>query len=92
MENEMPKECQGYEIIYSYKVGKITHAIGHNPKAPDPYVAWYYTTVSGFYWGIYTNTYEKAMTHLLERVRLGDIGNLKSRGVIPSEKGGRDVR
>lgn len=91
-ENQMPKECQGYQIIYSYRVGSITHAIGHNPKAPDPYVAWYYTPASGFYFGKYTNTHEKAMTYLLDRVRMGDVNNLKGRGIIPSSKGGRDVR
>ena len=90
--NTMPNECQGYQIVFSYKVGEITHAIGHNPKAPSPYVAWYYTERSGFYWGSYTGTYEKAMTHLLERVRIGDVSSLKGRGVIPSDKGGRDVR
>ena len=24
----LPSECQGYEIIFSYRVGENTHAIG----------------------------------------------------------------
>ena len=92
-EKEIPKINRGYKIIYEYRVGKVTHAIGHDPKSPDPYVAWYYTPESGFYWGSrYTSTYEKAMTCLLDRVRMADVNSLKARDVIPSDKGGRDVR
>ena len=82
----LPSECQGYEIIFSYRVGENTHAIGHNPNKAASYVVWYYTPLGGFFWGKYADSFEKAMTSLLERVRMGDIANLKNHGVIPSVK------
>ena len=82
----LPSECQGYEIIFSYRVGENTHAIGHNPKKADSYVVWYYTPLHGFFRGKYADSFEKAMTSLLERVRMGDIANLKNHGIIPSKK------
>ena len=82
----LPSECQGYDIIFSYRVGENTHAIGHNPKKAASYVVWYYTPLHGFFWGKYADSFEKAMTSLLERVRMGDIANLKNHGIIPSKK------
>ena len=87
----MPSECQGYEIIFSYRVGENTHAIGHNPKKAASYVVWYYTPLGGFFWGKYADSFEKAMTSLLERVRMGDIKNLKPHGIIPSAKNASDA-
>ena len=58
----LPSECQGYEIIFSYRVGENTHAIGHNPKKADSYVVWYYTPLGGFFWGKYADSFEKSMT------------------------------
>ena len=31
----------GYEIIESHTIGSNELVIGHNPKAPNPYVCWY---------------------------------------------------
>ena len=31
---------QGYEIIESCTIGSKELVIGHNPKAPNPYVCW----------------------------------------------------
>ena len=104
--NTLPSECQGYEIIFSYRVGENTHAIGHNPKKAASYVVWYYTPLSGFFWGKYADSFEKAMTFwgkyadsfekamtsLLERVRMGDIANLKNHGIIPRVKDAEDVK
>ena len=89
--NTLPSECQGYEIIFSYRVGETTHAIGHNPKKAASYVVWYYTPLGGFFWGKYADSFEKAMTSLLERVRMGDIKNLKTHGIIPSVKDASDA-
>lgn len=89
--NTLPSECQGYEIIFSYRVGENTHAIGHNPKKAASYVVWYYTPLGGFFWGKYVDSFEKAMTSLLERVRMGDIKNLKTHGIIPSVKDAGDA-
>lgn len=89
--NTLPSECQGYEIIFSYRVGDNTHAIGHNPKKAASYVVWYYTPLGGFFWGKYTDSFEKAMTSLLERVRMGDIKNLKTHGIISSVKDASDA-
>ena len=86
----LPSECQGYEIIFSYKVGENIHAIGHNPESNSPYIVWYYTPLGGFFRGKYADTFEKAMTSLLERVRMGDIANLKNHGIIPSVKDAKD--
>ena len=89
--NSLPSECQGYEIIFSYRVGENTHAIGHNPESNAPYVVWYYTPINGFFWGKYADTFEKAMTSLLERVRMGDIKSLKHHGIIPNAKNAKDA-
>ena len=32
----------GYEIIESCTIGNNELVIGHNAKAPNPYVCWYY--------------------------------------------------
>lgn len=37
MENEK-RSNQGYEIIESCTIGSTELVIGHNPKAPNPYV------------------------------------------------------
>ena len=39
----MEKETRsngGYEIIESCTIGSTELVIGHNPKAPNPYVCW----------------------------------------------------
>ena len=44
MENEK-RSNQGYEIIESCTIGSTELVIGHNPKAPNPYVCWYCITI-----------------------------------------------
>ena len=42
--NEEKRINGGYEIIESCTIGSNELVIGHNPKAPNPYVCWYCTT------------------------------------------------
>lgn len=56
---------QNYEIIESKKKGDMELVIGHNPKAPNPYVCWYYN--DGYFWGYYCNSLESAQNKLNER-------------------------
>ena len=39
--NEEKRIDGGYEIIESCTIGSNELVIGHNPKAPNPYVCWY---------------------------------------------------
>lgn len=39
--NEEKRINAGYEIIESCTIGSTELVIGHNPKAPNPYVCWY---------------------------------------------------
>ena len=39
--NEEKRINGGYEIIESCTIGSNELVIGHNPKAPNPYVCWY---------------------------------------------------
>ena len=57
----------GYEIIESCTIGSTELVIGHNPKAPNPYVCWYYKGGDNYFWGYYTNDYEDAWDKLCER-------------------------
>ena len=43
----------GYEIIESCTIGSTELVIGHNPKAPNPYVCWYCKGGDNYYWGCY---------------------------------------
>ena len=40
--NEEKRMNGGYEIIESCQIGRTELVIGHNSKAPNPYVCWYY--------------------------------------------------
>lgn len=42
--NEEKRINGGYEIIESCTIGSNELVIGHNPKAPNPYVCWYCKT------------------------------------------------
>ena len=42
--NEEKRINAGYEIIESCTIGSTELVIGHNPKAPNPYVCWYCKT------------------------------------------------
>ena len=39
--NEEKRINAGYEIMESCTIGSTELVIGHNPKAPNPYVCWY---------------------------------------------------
>lgn len=42
----------GYEIIESCTIGSTELVIGHNPKAPNPYVCWYCKGGDNYFRGI----------------------------------------
>ena len=42
----------GYEIMESCTIGNNELVIGHNAKAPNPYVCWYCKDGSDYFWGI----------------------------------------
>ena len=46
----------GYEIIESCTIGSTELVIGHNPKAPNPYVCWYCKGGGNYFWGTYCDT------------------------------------
>ena len=54
MEKEK-RSNQGYEIIESCTIGSTELVIGHNPKAPNPYVCWYCKGGDNYFWGHYCN-------------------------------------
>lgn len=58
---------QGYEIIESRTVGSMELVIGHNSKAPNPYVCWYCKDGSDYFWGYYCNEVIAARDKLNER-------------------------
>lgn len=58
---------QGYEIIESCTIGSKELVIGHNPKAPNPYVCWYCKGGDNYYWGCYCNELSAAGEGLSER-------------------------
>lgn len=66
MDNET-RSNQGYEIIKSRIIGDTELVIGHNPKAPNPYVCWYCKNGTDYYWGYYTNELRYAQNKLRER-------------------------
>ena len=58
---------QGYEIIESCTIGNTELVIGHNPKAPNPYVCWYCKGGYNYYWGYYCDDLLEAREKLNER-------------------------
>lgn len=58
---------QGYEIIESCTIGSKELVIGHNPKAPNPYVCWYCKGGDNYYCGCYCNELSAARESLSER-------------------------
>lgn len=65
--SEETRSNQGYAIIESRTIGGTEIVIGHNPKAPNPYVCWYCKNQTDYYWGYYTNEYGAAKDKLRER-------------------------
>ena len=57
----------GYEIIESHTIGSNELVIGHNAKAPNPYVCWYCKDGSDYFWGYYCNQLSEAREKLNER-------------------------
>ena len=51
--NEEKRINGGYEIIESCTIGSNELVIGHNPKAPNPYVCWYCKNGKEYFWGYY---------------------------------------
>lgn len=54
----------GYEIIESCTIGNNELVIGHNAKAPNPYVCWYCKDGSDYFWGYYCNQLSEAREKL----------------------------
>lgn len=58
-----------YKIITAVRVDKRTEiVIGHNPKAPSPYVCWYCYNGKDYNCGDYCNSYRGAMESLGVRI------------------------
>ena len=57
----------GYEIMESCTIGNNELVIGHNAKAPNPYVCWYCKDGSDYFWGYYCNQLSEAREKLMER-------------------------
>ena len=75
------RENAGYEIITALRCGKRTElVIGHNPKAPNPYVCWWCYDGNNYSTGDYCNTFKSALESLADRVKrnlcFSDFGNL----------------
>ena len=66
----------GYAIVSDIVVGEFEFVLGHNPKAPSPFVTWEYSPRGGYYWGHYFEDENDAVFDLLERaaVALRAIG------------------
>ena len=54
----------GYEIIEGCTIGSTELVIGHNPKAPNPYVCWYCKGGDNYFWGYYCNELSAAREKL----------------------------
>ena len=64
---EEKRSNQGYEIIESCTIGSTELVIGHNPKAPNPYVCWYCKGGDNYFWGHYCTELSAAREKLNER-------------------------
>ncbi len=67
--NEEKRMNSGYEIIESCTIGNNELVIGHNPKAPNPYVCWYCKNGADYFWGYYCNDITEAREKLRERYK-----------------------
>ena len=65
--SEETRSNQGYEIIESCTIGSTELVIGHNPKAPNPYVCWYCKGGDNYFWGYDCNDISVAREKLNER-------------------------
>ncbi len=69
----MKKEIvvEGYTIIERKQAGEVMVVVGHNPKAPAPYVTWKaydFTNFTSFNYGHYFLTRQEAMTDYFQRL------------------------
>ena len=67
--NEEKRINGGYEIIESCTIGNNELVIGHNPKAPNPYVCWYCKNGKEYFWGYYCNELSSAREKLNEAMK-----------------------
>lgn len=59
----------GYRIIESHmKPNGDELVIGHHEKAPQPYVCWWCSDGTNYYWGHYCSSYEEAREDMFERL------------------------
>ena len=69
MADENPQFVQGYTILKSAYVEGKEFVLGHNPKAPEPYVTWQAKGHSKDYEvGHYKKTYKDALRDFNRRV------------------------
>lgn len=59
----------GYVIVSNIVVGEFEFVLGHNPKAPSPFVTWEYSPRSGYYWGHYFEDELAAVQDLIDRAQ-----------------------
>ncbi len=62
---------QGYTIIEQKRAGKTMVVVGHNPKAPSPYVTWKsyaHSEFQSFEMGHYFSTLKDAMVDYYKRL------------------------
>lgn len=73
--NEEKRMNGGYEIIESCQIGRTELVIGHNSKAPNPYVCWYCKDGSDYFWGYYCNQLSMTMDDILsmQGITVADI-------------------
>lgn len=87
--NEEKRMNGGYEIIESCQIGRTELVIGHNSKAPNPYVCWYCKDGSDYFWGYYCNQLSEARDKLNNAIRTSagcPITNQKrNRGITMTE-------
>lgn len=65
------EENQGYKIVAVQSINDTSYVIGHNPKAPDPYVVWKTSTnrQNGYDIGHYFESFDKAFDNFRSRVQ-----------------------
>lgn len=62
---------EGYTIVERKQAGEVMIAVGHNPKAPQPYVTWKaydFTNFTSFNYGHYFSTKQEAMIDFYKRL------------------------
>lgn len=66
-----PTVIQGYTLIERKQAGEVMVVVGHNPKAPAPYVTWKayeHSGFSSFDHGHYFTTLQDAMVDYYRRL------------------------